>query len=124
MRTKRREWVAKNIELQRLTREGKFRKWRGNLEKIDREKNAEDAWRMVRGLGGERQEAGESIEYNGRRCTSDKAKANAFIQEYVKISKAESNKEIRKTSWSWAILTPTTLHGFLNIGTTKSWQGV
>ena len=49
---------------------------------------------MVRGLGGEHEEAGESIVYEGRRCTSDKA--NAFIQEYVQISKAESNKEIRK----------------------------
>ena len=51
---------------------------------------------MVRGLRGGREEAGESIVYEGRRCTSDKAKANAFIQEYTKISKAESNKEIRK----------------------------
>ena len=43
MRTERREWLAKNIELQRLTREAKSRIWRDNLEKIDKEKNTEAA---------------------------------------------------------------------------------
>ena len=48
------------------------------MEKIDREKNMEAAWRKVRGLRGGRKEAGKSIVYEGRKCTSDKAKANAF----------------------------------------------
>ena len=55
------------------------------------------AWRAMKNLsGGEWPDTGKAIVYRGQRCTTDRAKANAFNQEYAQVSGRKSTKESRK----------------------------
>ena len=96
MTRRREEWVAKNAEVKDLTREAETRVWREHLRGIE-EKDVVGAWRAVKTLsGGERPNTGKAIVYRGRRCTTDRAKANAFNQEYTQVSSRKNNKETMK----------------------------
>jgi hypothetical protein len=94
---RRDEWVEKCRELVEKTREAKRRVWRNNLERIRESKDITEAWALVRGLSGTRK-SGESkaIVYNNRRCATNKAKANAFVQEYAEVSSRKSTKGTRR----------------------------
>ena len=97
MTRRREEWVAKTTEVKDLTREAKTRVWREHLRGIEEKKDVVGAWRAVKNLsGGERPSTGKAIVYRGRRCTTDRAKANVFNQEYAQVSYRKSNKESRK----------------------------
>ena len=85
---RREEWVQKSREVGRLIREAKTRVWREKLRNIQESKDTTKAWDLVKGLSGARsvEKKNEALEYKGRVCTTNRAKANAFCQHYAEIS--------------------------------------
>ena len=84
------------VELKK-TREAKRKVWREQLEKIAEEKNTNREWSVVRGLRGDvREERGKSMMYNGKWRITPAAKANAFIDQYARISGRKSNRRTRR----------------------------
>ena len=69
--------------------------WKENL-KIEREKDSAGAWALVKRLGGGRE--GGDLVYRNRRCLTERAKANAFIEEHAWISRGKSDKNIRRSN--------------------------
>ena len=97
MTRRRGEWMEKCRELKDKTREAKREVWRRQLSKIQEEKNTNRAWRVIKGLKGEKQgEHSGAMLYEGRWRVTPRSKANAFMQEYANISKSISNRATRQ----------------------------
>ena len=97
MTRRRGEWMEKCRELKEKTREAKREVWRKQLSKIQEEKNINRAWRVIKGLKGEKQgEHSGAMLYEGRWRVTPRSKANAFMQEYANISKSISNRATRQ----------------------------
>jgi hypothetical protein len=91
---RRTEWRDKSREVSRLEKEAKSRTWR---DTVDGSQGLDRMWRLVKNLNGERtSKSGKAMKYRGRTCTTHKAKANAFIQEYAEFSGRRSTKETRR----------------------------
>ena len=83
----REEWKAKCKKVRDLEVEAKRRIWREKLEGIQEAKDAGKVWGIVKSLGApERAARSEVLVYRGKNCVTDRAKANAFIQEYAEYS--------------------------------------
>jgi hypothetical protein len=94
---RREEWVQKCRELKERIVEEKRKVWRKKLDEVMESKDIGKAWEIVKSLNGARRpEEGKALEYRGRRCTTPRAKANAFVQEYAEVSGRSSTKETRK----------------------------
>ena len=90
MTRRRGEWMEKCRELKVKAREDKIEVWRRQLSKIQEEKNISRAWRVVKGLKGEKQdEHGGAMLYEMRWRVTQKSQVNAFMQEYSNITKAK-----------------------------------
>jgi hypothetical protein len=98
----RREWVEKSREVVQLTREAKRRVWREKLEDIKESKDTKRSWDLIGGLNGSKTGNKDSVAivYRDRKCASNRAKANAFVQEYAETSSKRNigkcTKEARK----------------------------
>ena len=93
----RNEWVANSRELLDKTQEAKRNTWRAHLEEVTRSKDAKKAWAVMKSLNGSsRAQVGKTQVYKCREYVSDKAKASAFIQEYVTFSGRKSDRSSRR----------------------------
>ena len=97
----REEWKSKCKLVNDMIREAKTRVWREKLDGIEEGKDTSKAWGVVRALGGdERKRQNEALVYRNRRCITEKAKANAFMQEYAEVSRKKSSLR-RRGGWRW-----------------------
>ena len=73
--------MEKGREVVELTEEAKRRTWRAKLDGTRESKDINKAWRLIHVLRGKKSEDkdGVALEYRGRVCLNNKAKANAFI---------------------------------------------
>ena len=82
--------------VKKLTREAKRRVWRENMEKTAKGRDPSQLWKLHKRLAGDQtQTESSSMIYNGRRCITPKAKANAFIQEFAGVSNMKKDKQSR-----------------------------
>ena len=85
------------VELKEKTREGKRKVWREQLERKAEEKNTNRAWSIVRGLRGDvAEEKGKALLHNSKWRITPAARANAFIDQYTRISGRKSNRRTRR----------------------------
>ena len=90
-------WVAKTREMLEKTQEAKRSTWRAHLEEVTRTKDTKNAWTVVMNLNvSARAQDGKTLVYKGCEYVSDKAKASAFIQEYVTVSGRKSDRSSRR----------------------------
>ena len=90
-------WVAKTREVLEKTQEAKRYTWRAHLVEMTRTKDAKKAWAVVKSLNGSaRAQDWKTLVYKGREYVSDKAKASAFIQEYITVSGRKSDRSSRR----------------------------
>jgi ribonuclease HI/endonuclease/exonuclease/phosphatase (EEP) superfamily protein YafD len=90
------EWKEAEDSLRHVIRETKEKIWRSKLAKIQATKDPRMTWNVIKSIRGDaKQQEDKSIIYNGRLCISKRARANAFIHEYAKISQVKSDKEVR-----------------------------
>ena len=89
------ELTAANVEVRSLLREEKERRWRGLLKKGA---SHDEMWKVVNGVSrrlGVARRKGEALLHDGRVLVSAKAKADAFVKVYEKVSRVHVPRESR-----------------------------
>ena len=88
----RREWVEAYRSVQALISKEKERRWVEFLEDAADTADPNKILRVVKSLSGKSQgiTCNESLVYNGRLCTTSKAKADAFMQRYAEVSRLDT----------------------------------
>ena len=74
------------------------KEWKTFLESWDYRDDSRKIWKVINRLDGKRENKpqNESILIEGKEIVQDKGKANAFINNYAKVSNLKLNKEDRK----------------------------
>ena len=96
--TKRKEWIEQCKKVRQLTNKRKAEIWREQVNKACEEKDLKRLWRTARNLKGTGNAISQdvSLSYKGRIITTDKKKANAFIQHYAEVSALKTDKNMRQ----------------------------
>ena len=78
-------------------REAKEESWRDLLEDSITGKSSEEMWKVVKTLDGcpDSNSPNEALLHKGRRITSNKKKADVFMQYYASVSKLNISKQDR-----------------------------
>ena len=94
----RQAWLESCKEAQEEIRKAKEESWRDLLDSAIAEDNDAKMWRIVGSLKGcpDSNSPNEAITHNGRTITSNKKKADIFVQHYANVSKHQFSKEERK----------------------------
>ena len=94
----RENWLNACGEVAEATKDAKAESWRDLLE--DTTRSTDELWKIVKSLDGcpDTNSPNEALLHNGRRITSNKRKANVFMQFYASVSKLQFNKEDRDTN--------------------------
>ena len=89
----RENWLNACGEVAEATKDAKAESWRDLLE--DTTRSTDELWKIVKSLDGcpDTNSPNEALLHNGRRITSNKRKANVFMQFYASVSKLQFNKE-------------------------------
>ena len=77
----------------------KRKTWRNDLQTIAETRNTKKIWDLVKRMEGKTQQVdSKALHSRGRLCTTPKAKANAFLQEYAEVSGRRSDRRSRRTA--------------------------
>ena len=89
------EEESKNVK--NLIKEGKKKSWREFIESVDSKTDTTKVWEVIKMLKEKAPNVtNKTIQYEGTLKITDKAKANAFVNHYAKVSKEKTTKEERK----------------------------
>ena len=93
----RESWLEACGEVSDATREAKEESWRDLLEDSITGKSSEEMWKVVKTLDGcpDSNSPNEALLHKGRRITSNKKKADVFMQYYASVSKLNFSKQDR-----------------------------
>ena len=96
----REDWLAACHEASETTKEAKAESWKDFLEDVVTEKSSDELWKVVKTLNGcpDTNSPNEVLHHKGRRITSNKKKADIFMQHYASVSKLKFSKEERDTN--------------------------
>ena len=96
----RAEWLSACKEASDATAQAKAESWKNLLEDAITEKSSDELWKIVKTLDGcpDTNSPNEALVHKGRRITSNKRKANVFMQHYASVSKLNFTKEDRDTN--------------------------
>ena len=97
VQTKRKEWLEACKEASAEIRKAKEECWKDFLEDVITEENQTQLWKTIKNLNGspDTNSPSEAMQHNGRTITTNKAKANRFMQHYAGISKLRLTKKDR-----------------------------
>ena len=86
--TNRQEWINACREANEAINEAKTDSWKEVLEGVMTSTNNRDMWKVIKGLNGtpEANSPNEAMSHHGRVITDAKAKANIFVNHYVRVS--------------------------------------
>ena len=96
--TWRENWLKACGEVAEATKDAKAESWRDLLE--DTTRSTDELWKIVKSLDGcpDTNSPNEALLHKGRRITSNKKKADVFMQFYASVSKLQFTKEDRDTN--------------------------
>ena len=96
----RKDWLAACQEASEATKEAKAESWKDLLEDAVTEKSSDELWKVIKTLDGcpDTNSPNEALLHKGRRITSNKKKADIFMQHYASVSKLKFTKEERDTN--------------------------
>ena len=97
LKEKRKEWLEACKETREAILKAKEESWKEFLADTMDSSNEAQMWNVVRSLNGTPQSnsPNETMVSKGRRITSSKGKANAFIDHYAEVSKLKFDREDR-----------------------------
>ena len=100
LKTNKRAWLEACQETNDAIREAKSDCWREVVEGAINSEDEGKVWSFVKTLNGTpgRNSPNEALVVDGRKITSDKRKADAFIDNYADVSRLRFTKEERKTN--------------------------
>ena len=96
----RKEWLDACHEASEATTEAKADSWRELLDDAVTEKSSDELWKIVKTLDGcpDTNSPNEALLHKGRRITSNKKKADIFMQHYASVSKLKFTSKERDTN--------------------------
>ena len=97
VRTRRREWLESCKEAQDEIRKAKEESWKELLEETITDADDIKMWHLIKSLNGtpDANSPNEAMVHKGKKITTDKGKANAFVNHYAKVSDLTFSKEDR-----------------------------
>ena len=100
LKTNRKEWLDACKETNDAIREAKTECWREVVEGAINSEEEGKVWSFVKTLNGtpDRNSPNEALVVGGRRITSDKRKADAFIDNYAEVSRLKFTRAERRTN--------------------------
>ena len=96
----RAEWLTACKEASEATKLAKAESWRNLLDDAITEKSSNELWKIVETLDGcpDTNSPNEALSHKGRLITSNKKKADVFMQHYASVSKLKLDKNDRATN--------------------------
>ena len=97
VRTKRREWLESCKEAQEEIKKAKEDSWKELLEDAITDVDQQKMWKLIKSMNGtpDANSPNEVMIHKGKKITTDKGKADAFVRHYADVSKHTFSKEER-----------------------------
>ena len=102
LKNRKEEWLKACKETNEAIREAKAECWREVVEEALMSEDEGKTWNFIKTLNGtpESNSPNEVLVVNGRKLTSNRRKADAFIEQYAEVSKLSFDKEERNMNRS------------------------
>ena len=93
----REDWLTACHEASETAKEAKAESWKDFLEEVVTEKSSDELWKVIKSLDGcpDSNSPNEVLIHKKRRITSNRRKADVFMQHYASVSKLKFTKEDR-----------------------------
>ena len=100
LKNRKKEWLQACKETNDAIKEAKTECWREVVEEALMSEDEGKTWNFIKTLNGtpDSNSPNEVLVVNGRKITSNKKKADAFIEQYADVSKLSFDKEERLTN--------------------------